>query len=72
MNVPELVLLRFTVFDSDLGTDDFLAQFSAPLTCLKQGKTCHCDHMRTRCSLTVFSKFQKLANLMFTFDLLTH
>lgn len=37
VNVPELVLLRFTVFDSDLGTDDFLAQFSAPLTCLKQG-----------------------------------
>ena len=42
VKVPELVLLRFTIFDSDLGSDDFLAQFCAPLHCLKQGRLSHC------------------------------
>ena len=37
VKVPELVLLRFSVYDSDLGSDDFLAQFTAPLTILRQG-----------------------------------
>jgi len=37
VKVPQLVLLRFSVYDSDLGSDDFLAQFTAPLTSLRQG-----------------------------------
>ena len=38
VKVPELVLVRFTVYDSDLGSDDFLGQFTAPLNCFKQGE----------------------------------
>ncbi|XP_065069326.1 1-phosphatidylinositol 4,5-bisphosphate phosphodiesterase zeta-1-like isoform X1 [Rhopilema esculentum] len=37
VKVPELALIRFAVYDSDLGSDDFLAQFTAPLSCLNQG-----------------------------------
>eukprot|EP00794_Sanderia_malayensis_P007741 gene7741-8581_t len=37
VNVPELCLLRFSVYDSDYGGDDFIGQFSIPLTCIRQG-----------------------------------
>lgn len=34
---PELALVRFSVYDHDVGVDDFIAQFSLPFTSIKQG-----------------------------------
>ena len=36
--MPELVMIRFSVFDEDVGTDDFIGQFSLPYTSLRPGK----------------------------------
>ena len=36
--MPELVMIRFAVFDEDVGiVDDFIGQFSLPYTCLRPG-----------------------------------
>ncbi|CAB4041294.1 1-phosphatidylinositol 4,5-bisphosphate phosphodiesterase delta-4-like isoform X1 [Paramuricea clavata] len=34
---PEMALVRFAVYDQDVGKDDFIAQFSLPFTSMKQG-----------------------------------
>ena len=34
---PEMALVRFAVYDHDVGKDDFIAQFSLPFTSMKQG-----------------------------------
>lgn len=34
---PEMALVRFAVYDQDVGKDDFIAQFSLPFTSIKQG-----------------------------------
>ena len=38
MKNPEMALVRFVVYDHDVGKDDFIAQFSLPFTSMKQGK----------------------------------
>ncbi|EDO38229.1 predicted protein, partial [Nematostella vectensis] len=35
--VPELAMLRFCVYDEDVGKDDFIGQFSLPITSLRTG-----------------------------------
>ena len=36
--MPELVMIRFAVFDEDVGiVDDFIGQFSLPYTSLRPG-----------------------------------
>ena len=35
--MPELVMIRFAVFDEDVGVDDFIGQFSLPFTSLRPG-----------------------------------
>ena len=36
--MPELVMIRFAVYDEDVGTaDDFIGQFSLPFTSLRPG-----------------------------------
>ncbi|XP_021368039.1 1-phosphatidylinositol 4,5-bisphosphate phosphodiesterase eta-2-like isoform X2 [Mizuhopecten yessoensis] len=37
LNSPELVLLRFVVYDSDRYVDDFIGYYVMPLSCLQQG-----------------------------------
>jgi hypothetical protein len=32
-----MALVRFAVYDHDVGKDDFIAQFSLPFTSMKQG-----------------------------------
>ncbi|XP_046839903.1 1-phosphatidylinositol 4,5-bisphosphate phosphodiesterase eta-2-like [Xenia sp. Carnegie-2017] len=34
---PDLAMLRFAVYDEDIGKDDFIAQFSTPLLSIKPG-----------------------------------
>ena len=37
--MPELVMIRFAVFDEDVGlADDFIGQFSIPFTSLRPGR----------------------------------
>ena len=42
VKTPQLVVMRFAVYDSDLGSDEFLAQHSIPLRCMRQGKLTFC------------------------------
>ena len=38
--MPELVMIRFAVFDEDVGlVDDFIGQSSIPFTSLRPGRT---------------------------------
>lgn len=37
LNFPELVLLRFAVYDSDRYVDDFIGYYVIPMSCLQQG-----------------------------------
>ncbi|XP_028404786.1 LOW QUALITY PROTEIN: 1-phosphatidylinositol 4,5-bisphosphate phosphodiesterase eta-2-like [Dendronephthya gigantea] len=34
---PEMAMVRFSVYDQDVGKDDFIAQFSLPFTSIRQG-----------------------------------
>lgn len=36
--MSELVMIRFAVFDEDVGVDDFIGQFSLPYTSLRPGR----------------------------------
>ena len=36
--MPELVMIRFAVFDEDVGINDFIGQFSLPYTSLRPGE----------------------------------
>lgn len=35
---PEMAMVRFAVYDQDVGKDDFIAQFSLPFTSIRQGE----------------------------------
>ena len=39
INLPQLAIVRFLVKDDEHIGDDFIGQFSIPLTCMKSGKT---------------------------------
>lgn len=36
--VPDIAMLRFTVFDEDVGVDDFIGQFCLPMNNLMTGR----------------------------------
>lgn len=38
LRAPNLALIRFCVLDEDVGSTDFVGQFTAPVECLKEGK----------------------------------
>lgn len=35
---PELAILRFAVFDKDVGQDDFIGQYTIPVASIQLGK----------------------------------
>ena len=36
---PEMTMLRFAVYDQDVGKDDFIGQYSIPLASIQLGKS---------------------------------
>lgn len=48
VTVPELAMLRIAVLDDEFIGDDFIAQYTVPLSCLRRGE---CGNIAFSCNL---------------------